>query len=209
MSKVKSDKLEIRNNIIKTAQLYQKYLIDKHFLVVYDSRYIELQFLPENYLHLTGVGTKLNAVTFFNLCTENQLTTNQFFFNKRFPLKTSWKKVKNLSNVFNLFKKDSIILEEITTDTQFYEIGITELHFTLCFKNFINNSNFYTVCSHRIENMSASIVEKSKNAYFVDYIFSKNASDDKYNHVVFGSLENIKSKIILNMISNELINNCM
>ncbi|WP_085875289.1 PBECR4 domain-containing protein [Peptoniphilus vaginalis] len=181
--------------------------MDKHFLIVYGSKFIELQFLPENFLHLTGVGTSLSAVTFFDLCLSNQLTTNQFFYNRRYPSSVSKKKVNNLFKILNLFRSDSIILEEITTDTQLYEIGITELHFTLCFKNFINNSNLYTVCSHRIENMSASIVEKSKNAYFIDCIFSKSASDDKYNHIVFGGLENIKSEIILNMVSNELTNN--
>lgn len=211
MSKDNSYKFKIRNNIIATAKLYQEYLLDKHFLIVYSGKYVEIQFLSENFLHLTGVGTYLSATRFFDLCVSNQLTVNQFFYNSRYPARISKKKVNNLSRILYLFNSDSIILEEVDTDTQFYEIGITELHFTLCFKNFLESNDLYTVCSHRIEGKSANIVEKSKHAYFIDYIFSKPAQNNKYDYMVFSNNVEIESSIILNMLSDDIrtkLNSC-
>lgn len=49
----------------------------------------------------------------------------------------------------------------------------------------MESSDFFTVCSHRVEKMSSSIVNKSSDAFFIDYIFSKKTSEQKYETIEY------------------------
>ena len=68
--------------------------LGKHYLVVYNNRCVKIQFNKNNFLHLTGVGTYLQAGKFFEFCIKEELTTNQFFFNIRYPYDFALKKSK-------------------------------------------------------------------------------------------------------------------
>ena len=199
------NKVEIRNKIIAGAKLYDEYFLGKHYLVVYNSRCVKIQFNKNNFLHLTGVDTYLQAGKFFEFCIKEELTTNQFFFNRRYPYDFASKKVNNLINLPKLFNSDSIILEDVTTETKVFKIGMTELSFTLCFDTFMESSDFLTVCSHRVEKMSSSIVDKSSDAFFIDYVFSKKTSEQKYETIEYDGKKAISSDAIIELLSQSLV----
>lgn len=204
---MKKSKVEIRNKIINGAKIYQKYFLGKHYLIIYNDKCVKLQFNKNNFLHLTGVDSYLKASKFFEFCIKENLTTNQFFFNKRYPYDFALKKVDNLANLPKLFINDSIILEDVRTDTKIFKIGITELNCTLCFDNFMENSDYFTVCSHRIEKIASSIVDKSNDAFFVDYVLTKQTTEQKYNNVIYANKLAVLPKEVAELLSSDILDN--
>ena len=66
------DKKKALQIIVKAAEDYEKYLNNKHFLVVFQrgrkKDYIQIGFRDMYFLHLTGVTTKLSAQRFYQAC---------------------------------------------------------------------------------------------------------------------------------------------
>lgn len=80
------NKNEALSAISKAARIYENELCNKNVLIVYGAmlhpQYIEITFLPTNFLHLTGVvkSTNLNNIEFYNNVIDNKLTVNDFDF---------------------------------------------------------------------------------------------------------------------------------
>ena len=68
--------------IVKAAKEYDAKLNDNHFLVVYqeNEKYLIncIGFRDYNFLHMTGVKTRLSAQQFYNACINGKLSINQF-----------------------------------------------------------------------------------------------------------------------------------
>lgn len=77
------DKKEALKIMLDCAKLYHDSLENKNLLIVsYDNRYnfIETKFTKSNYLHLTGVYTKINPNAFYNKCLQGRLSLEDFLF---------------------------------------------------------------------------------------------------------------------------------
>ena len=75
------------------------------------------------------------------------------------------------------------ILKDMQTITIVYKLSVTNLEFTLGLTENIDSSgkkvnDFFLPMSLRVEEIS---VERSKDGDIVDFIFSKNASNNKYD----------------------------
>ena len=68
--------------IVKTAKEYDEKLNDKHFLIVYRNKNeictCCVGFRDMNYLHLTGVKTRLSAQQFYSACLSGRLSVKDF-----------------------------------------------------------------------------------------------------------------------------------
>lgn len=66
--------------IISAAKEYDKKLNDKHFMIVYQVgktvKTAEVGFRDMNFLHLTGINTKLSAPMFYSACISGKLSAN-------------------------------------------------------------------------------------------------------------------------------------
>ena len=209
MNKKKSnDRKIIVCEIHRAAQLYKKHLVGKKFLYVFDGRHIEVCFKADSFRHLTGVETSLSAGRFYRYAVNNQLQSSQIYFTSRHPYSLCKKKLKHICEIAVLARTENFMLEEILTNTKSYRFGTTNLNFTLCLnkeyhENGQEKSECYIVESLRDEDCFS----KSKTAYEVSHIFSKDNSDKKYSNLLFmdrrSDLDMLSDNIIL-MIADDL-----
>lgn len=83
MSKLK--KIDALKIIINCANLYKKNLVNKNFLIISKNepfQYWELRFEKKQFLHLTGINTKLSSNHFFSKATTGKLSVNDFELRK-------------------------------------------------------------------------------------------------------------------------------
>lgn len=82
----KYDKKAALHIILKAAKAYDEKLRDKHFLIFYQQQgeieSVEVGFRDFNFLHLTGVSTKLSAQLFYALCIDGKLSEREFEIDK-------------------------------------------------------------------------------------------------------------------------------
>ena len=75
-------KTEVRNVIIKCAQLYRDNLCNKELLFFYLAgskiQYISVSYYPANYKHLTGIVISCSPKDFFELCCKQTISENAF-----------------------------------------------------------------------------------------------------------------------------------
>lgn len=197
-------KMILRTNIISGANTYKNRFLGKNFLIVYCNKYIEIQFTAENFLHLTGVATRLTAENFYNNAVNSTLTLNNIIINRQNPYSIAFNKTNNLTQLHKILEEPSIILEDITTQTTTFKIALTEYNFTLCFNKYTDAVPYYTVCSHRVENKSMNIINKSKNAYFVDFILEKPTTAQKYDKITYQDQTKQLPQTIHHLIADNL-----
>ena len=118
---VDSFKDRVRSEMINSAADYKYNFIDCEYLVCSDAfndkKFFIIDGNDENYKHLTGVNSSLDAITFFGKCFDGSLTVSDFDFNKfgtseRDTIGTVRRKISVLPNMVNLFSNKQIIAEE-------------------------------------------------------------------------------------------------
>lgn len=89
--------------LVDNAKLYAQHLKNKDLLILYkvgsDINSCTITFRDYNYLHFTGVVTKLNAGDFYKRAYVNTLTVNDFDFKDEF---TTFKKYDVISNAMKI-----------------------------------------------------------------------------------------------------------
>lgn len=203
MNKKKSnDRKLIMREISKAAWLYKEHLVGKKFLYVFDGRYIEVCYKADSFRHLTGVETSLSAKRFYQYAVRNQLQSAQIYFTDRHPYSLCIKKLKHICEIAVLASTENFMLEEILTNTKSYRFGTTNLRFTLCLNKECNEdgqekSECYIVESLRDEDC----FNKSKTAYEVSHILSKDNAAKKYSNLLFmdkkSNMEELPDEIAL------------
>lgn len=78
----KYDKKAALKIIVEAAREYEEKLNDRHFLIIYregnDTKTASVGFRDMNFLHMTGVKTKLSAQQFYAACLESKLSERDF-----------------------------------------------------------------------------------------------------------------------------------
>lgn len=180
----RQNRIQIVNKIITAAQLYQANLVGKSYMYIFDNRYIEVIYRTRDFLHLTGVDTKLSAKDFYKEAVRGTLRDTQIGFSQRHPFDLCVRKSAYLDKIVVLTNADVALLESLSTGSLTYQFAATDLNFTICFDRDTNNqgvvvSNNYIARSLRVEDSFS----RSGNAYEVDYIFSKSNQEAKYTLV--------------------------
>lgn len=79
---MKYDKKKALEIIVEAAKQYDKWLKSNHFLIFYqkgkEQDCVEVGFRDLNFLHLTGIKTKLSAQRFFSLCIDGKLSEKDY-----------------------------------------------------------------------------------------------------------------------------------
>ena len=79
---MKYDKKKALEIIVEAAKQYDKWLKSNHFLIFYqkgkEQDFVEVGFRDLNFLHFTGIKTKLLAQRFFSLCIDGKLSEKDF-----------------------------------------------------------------------------------------------------------------------------------
>ncbi|MEE1047325.1 MAG: PBECR4 domain-containing protein [Clostridia bacterium] len=180
------DRRKIVSEIIEAAKMYKRNLVGKTFLYVFGDSYIEVMFKAKDFRHLTGVDTSLSAKDFYKKAQKGSLQATQIFFSSRHPYNLARKKLKHLQNISSLSMSGGFILKDITTQTETYKYGTTDLHFSICFNKECNDEGIeqgdcFIAKSLRDEDCFS----KSNDVFVVTHIYSKSNDEKKYNQELY------------------------
>lgn len=169
----------IRQEIIAAANIYSQCLAGKTFLYVYGNNYFELSFPIDRFLHLTGVSSRMSAVSFYRNAKKSKLTNAQFGFDSKHLYANAAKKLPCLKRLPELTNQMVCVLNNLQTMTITYKIGVSNLEFTL---GLIKENMVFVPMTLRVEKSS---VAKSQDGEIVDFIFCKDSSLCYYNQISF------------------------
>lgn len=206
----KPDRKKIVKQICKAAQKYKQNLVGKTFLYIFNNNYIEVMFKTKDFKHLTGVESTLSAQDFYKNANHKNLQPNQIYFTSRHPYVLAARKLQHLNDISNLAMNESFMLKDITTQTETYKFGTTDLNFSLCFNkekdsSGVERGNCFIAKSLRDEDCFS----KSSDVYTVTHIFSRSNTEKKYNQALYIEPNHTIDELPLetkNMISDELLN---
>ena len=187
------NKIALVKRIKNTAVQYKKDIVGKTFLVLFEGKSVEIIFKVENFLHLCGVDTKLQAKDFYKKALKNQLTEKEIIFSKTHPYPLAEIKTKNLSRALSLMKNEAFMITDITTQSHSYKIGTTDFQVVLCFDNQINASgqtvnNVLIPYSLRVEDINSN---KYNNIYEIDFVLSKETGKKEYSFMEYGDIHKL------------------
>lgn len=123
MAEKKSFKERVKEVAITNAREYKEYYIDYEYLLCSQafikSEYYIVTAYADNYLHLTGLHTKLDAATFFEKCYNGTLTESEFDFCKKRQSEKEVKgsvrrKINALPTIMNMFDSETTVEEDFT-----------------------------------------------------------------------------------------------
>lgn len=194
-------KAELRKQIITAAEIYRDNLAGKKFLYCYGEKYFEVIFKSDRFLHLTGVDSFLSATQFYALSKSAKLSENQFGYNSAHPYTLVKNKLSCLQTLPKITSDLVCVVEDLTTLTMTYKLGLTNLRLTLGLVELTENSRCFVPQTLRVKDKS---IENSKSAEFVDFIFSKDASHTLYSEVTYYDKNKCPPEVIKNFLSTEL-----
>ena len=87
------------------------------------------------------------------------------------------KKLQCLPYLHELVNKQSYILEEVTTDTRIYKLGIANFDFTLLLEEIVSTNFINIPVSLRIN----SFLTKAKNFYTCEFVFYRTSDRNPYS----------------------------
>lgn len=204
----KTDKKEhIRKQIIDASYVYRDNLAGKAFLYVIGDEYFEVVFQTDRFMHLTGVNSRLSAQEFYDKAKESELTTGQIFFDSAHPYHGAKKKLPCLLLLPALTNSLVCVVKDMKTLTLTYKLGVTNLDFTIGLTenvDFDGNkiNDWFLPRTLRVKDKS---IENSSDAEFVDFIFSKDASLDRYDTMTFSGGSTTIPDTIKGMLAQKLL----
>lgn len=189
MADINTEKIELRKQIISAANIYKTNLAGKVFLYVYGNTYFEVAYMTECFKHLTGVESSLRGNSFYDNAKNAKLTTNQIGFSSRHPLKTAKKKIQCLHQLPQLTKDLVCVVKNMHTVTITYKLGITNLEFTVGLTENLTPAgdkvNDWLI--PRTLRINDKAIDAATDAEFVDFIFSKKATETQYSTVCYAA----------------------
>ena len=103
----KYDKKAALQIIVDAAKEFYKKLNYNHFLIVYQesgkARTVCVGFRDMNFLHMTGVKTKLSAQQFYSACIDGKLSENDFEIDNKGKVQQKLTALPYLSELLTIF----------------------------------------------------------------------------------------------------------
>lgn len=199
-------KQEALNIVLNCSKIYHKNLENKNVIFIYQKEYnkyeyIETNFFPHNFLHLTGLNLIKNriksSVDFYNLCLRNNLSTADFEFKSN---ATTQKKLEILPSIMQIDKKARMIGNYNSQKVYLLtEKLIGSVNMCL---GFVKENNYY-IANTALKEDIRNIVEEQERIFLV---LKKNIKDSKYNEIVYKN-KNIDSRKLDEIINKLIIDN--
>ena len=121
MAEQKSFKERVKETVIQNAYSYKRYFVDYEYLLCsaafVKNEYYIVSAYEDNYLHLTGLHTSLDATTFFEKCYKGTLEEKDFDFCKSGQTESEVKgsvrrKINSLPSIMNMFNVGTFVEED-------------------------------------------------------------------------------------------------
>lgn len=199
-----SFKERVRQEIIKAAKQYKEIYIDYEYLIcstVFEKNdYYIIVAEEDNYQHLTGVHSQIDARTFFDKCYDGTLEEGDFDFvkagqNEKAVKGTVRRKIQALPDMMDLFKPSVQVEEGFRKNKVICSFATADGNCTLGFSE-----------SKKARPKSLIKGNELKNPVTVDLIMRKTVGSSCFDEIVVGDdaiLNQFKEKIG-KIVSSEL-----
>ncbi len=207
MADINVEKIELRKQIISAANVYKNNLAGQVYLYVYGDTYFEVAYMTECFKHLTGVESPLRGNSFYDNAKNATLATTQIGFSKRHPLKTAKKKIVCLHQLPQLTRDLVCVVKDMHTITITYKLGITNLEFTvgLTENRNANGDKVNDWMIPRTLRINDKAIDAAQDAEFVDFIFSKKATESQYSKVCYAASDTNLPEIVKPLLDDNLL----
>lgn len=169
---------KLRNGIVSAARNYSRKLTGRAFLYVFGNEYIEVVFLPENFLHLTGVGTNMKAGAFYRAAKRGELSEHQISIDPR-NSDLPKRKIPRLIRLHELTTREVAVLKDLRTATETYSIALSDLEISV---GMYKHGKTYSPQTMRVRDKA---FENSSGGEIVDFIFARQYGETKYTACTF------------------------
>ena len=121
MAEQKSFKERVKETVIQNAYSYKRYFVDYEYLLCSEAfvkkEYYIVSAFEDNYLHLTGLHTSLDAATFFEKCYKGILEETDFDVCKSGQNESEVKgsvrrKINSLPSIMDMFNVGTFVEED-------------------------------------------------------------------------------------------------
>ena len=204
MEEQKSFSQRVKETVIQCADLYKKYYVEYEYLLCSKAfeknEYYIVSAHGDNYLHLTGLHTKLDATSFFNKCCNGALEESDFDFCKKGQNEKDVKgsvrrKINSLPSIMNMFSTETSVEEDVEKNRIRCSLAAGNVSATLGF--FVaGNAKPMTLLKGNELNLS-----KAKN---LDLVLRRRPGETKFSEIIVGSCEQLlEHKSALNALLSE------
>lgn len=198
---------QIRKQIIAASKVYRDNLAGRVFLYVYGESYFEVVFPTDRFRHLTGVNSSISAKEFYDKAKDSMLSTGQILYDREHTYRGAKKKLPCLLSLPSLTNDVVCVVKDMKTITLTYKIGVTNLDFTIGLSENLdlhgNKINDWFL--PRTLRVKDKAIESCNEAEFIDFIFSKDASLDKYSTVTYADTDKKPPLVIKEFLSDDLV----
>ena len=189
---------EIIKNICESAQLYQKNLLNKNIMFVFENNntlsFIETLFKDYNFKHLTGISYKKSSKQFFCDCINRKISPKNIIFEKE-KIPFTYLKMEVLTSAMSInkiakrlgdydYNKEKLEIEKV----------IGNVRLCLGFSNILNNGR-RTRYYYPKTLLKDKINSNSCNTYKIVAILSKEKNKTLYNEITYLSKDLLLSNL--------------
>ena len=204
MEEQKSFSQRVKETVIQCADLYNKYYVEYEYLLCSKAfeknEYYIVSAHEDNYLHLTGLHTNLDAASFFEKCYKGSLEECDFDFCKKGQNEKEVKgsvrrKINSLPSIMNMFSTGTSVEEDFEKNRIRCSLAAGNVSATLGF--FVaGNAKPMTLLKGNELNLS-----KAKK---LDLILRRRSGETKFSEIIVGSCEQLlEHKSALNALLSE------
>lgn len=192
MGEQKSFKERVKETVIQNAYSYKRYYVDYEYLIcskAFDKcKYYIISACEDNYLHLTGVHTDMDATTFFEKCYMGTLEESDFDFCKKGQNENEVKgsvrrKINSLSSIMNMFSVGTSVEEDFEKN---------RIRCTLAAGNVVATLGFVVAGSARPMTLLKGNELNSAKAKKLDLVMRRRTGENKFSEMILGSEKYIK-----------------
>jgi hypothetical protein len=203
-----SFKERVRLEIIKAAKQYKKIYVDFEYLLCSEAfiqkEYYIIAAEEDNFQHLTGVHSKINAQSFFDKCCEETLSEEDFDFIKQGQDEKAVKgtvrrKIKVLPDIMELFKAGLQVEESFKKNKVICSFAAADGNCTLGFVGVEKARPKSLIKGNELKNPSPVeliLKRKAGTEFFDEVIVGNSAALKKYK-------ENIEKIVISDLFLSD------
>lgn len=192
MNTQKPFKTTVKDALITNSQVYFQSFIQYEYLI-YSQKLTKQNFYTitakkDNFLHLTGVKTSLNASDFFDKCFNGTLQECDFDLGDLSSRGSIRRKIKSLPTACNIFKQNNILIEERFVKNQI----------SCSFATANNDCTLGFCLTRNSKPLTLLKGNQLKQPHSIDLIMRKSITEQEF-HVIFTTLNEEDLKKVIEM----------
>lgn len=207
MAEQKSFKERVKETVIHNAYSYKKYYADYEYLLCskafIKNEYYIVAAYEDNYLHLTGLHTKLDAATFFEKCYKGTLEESDFDFCKNGQNESEVKgsvrrKINSLPAIMNMFTVGTSVEEDFEKN---------KIRCTLAAGNISATLGFFVAGKARPMTLLKGNELNTAKAKKLDLVLRRKSGESKFSEMLLGDEKQLveHKESLKELLSDELL----